>query len=146
MKFDYPKNVRFKCLRCALCCGDTGNRARTILLMKIEANRISRKTSRSIEEFAEKVEDFEPYVYKMKKTENGKCLFLNGDLCTIYSMRPLICRFYPFELKSDRSNKYAFAYTEECSGIGKGSKLEKEFFENLFTKLKKQMNKNQSVT
>lgn len=142
MKFEYPKNVHFKCLRCALCCGDTETRTRTILLMSLEANYISRKTSKNVEEFAEKIEQFEPYVYVMKKTEKGKCVFLNGDFCTVYSIRPLICRFYPFTFKSKGNNRFAFTYTDECPGIGKGSKLERKFFQNLYTKLRKQMNKN----
>jgi Fe-S-cluster containining protein len=113
--------------------------------MKMEANHVSQKTSRNIEDFAEKAEGFEPYVYKMKKTEQGKCVFLNGNLCTIYSIRPLICRFYPFEFKNDRKSRPTFAYTEECPGIGRGSKLDRTFFENLLTRLRKQMNKNQSI-
>lgn len=145
MKFDYPKNVHFKCLRCALCCGDTENRERTILLMKIEAEHIMEKTSKSLEDFAEKIRGHEPYVYRMKKTADGKCVFLNGNSCTIYSMRPLICRFYPFQLESVGNNRYAFTYTEECPSIGKGPKLEKEVFEKLFMKLKESINRNADV-
>jgi len=136
LEFDYPKNVRFRCERCALCCGDTKNRVRTILLLKIEADRISQKTSMSPNDFAEKIKGFEPYVYKMKKTYDGKCVFLKDKSCSIYGLRPLICRFYPFQLKNMESNRYAFAYTEECTGIGKGPELKRRFFEKLFTKLK----------
>jgi Fe-S-cluster containining protein len=113
--------------------------------MKIEANCISQKTSKKVEEFTEKIEGFEPYVYRMKKTEKGKCVFLDGNLCTVYSIRPLICRFYPFEFKSSSNNRRTFAYTRECPGIGKGSKHEKKFFEMLFAELRKQVNKNLSI-
>ena len=123
MKFDYPKNVRFECERCALCCGDTKNRVRSILLLRIEAERISQKTLKSVDDFAEKIEGFEPYVYRMRKTKDGKCIFLKNKSCSVYHIRPLICMFYPFELKEVGSNRYIFAYTDECPAIGKDLNL-----------------------
>ena len=141
MEFDYPKNVRFKCERCALCCGDTRNRARSILLLRIEVERILQKILKSIEDFAEKIEGFEPYVYRMKKTKDGKCVFLRDNLCSIYQIRPLICMFYPFEFKVG-SNGYIFAYTDECLAIGKGPKLKRGYFERLFKKIMETMEEN----
>jgi Fe-S-cluster containining protein len=146
MEFDYPRNVRFRCLKCALCCGDTKNRVRSILLLKIETDCISQKTSKSLDDFAEKVEGFEPYVYRMKKTDDGKCVFLKDNSCSIYETRPLICRFYPFQLKNIRTDRYSFEYTTECSGIGKGPQLEKRFFERLFKTLIELVNKDSSTT
>jgi Fe-S-cluster containining protein len=142
MEFDYPKNVHFKCERCALCCGDTKNRVRSILLLRIEAERISQKTLKSVNNFAEKIEGFEPYVYRMKKAKNGKCIFLKNKLCSIYQIRPLICMFYPFEFKEVRSNRYIFAYTDECPAIGNGPKLKRGYFERLFKKIMETMEEN----
>ncbi len=144
MDFDYPKNVRFKCERCALCCGDTKNRVRSILLLRIEAERISHKTLKNVDDFAEKIEGFEPYVYRMKKTKDGKCIFLNDNLCSIYQIKPLICTFYPFKLEV-RSNRYIFAYTDECPAIGNGPKLKRGYFERLFKKFTELMNKNAGI-
>jgi Fe-S-cluster containining protein len=145
MGFDYPKNVRFKCERCALCCGDTKNRVRSILLLRIEAERISHKTLKSVDDFTEKIEGFEPYLYRMKKTKDGKCIFLKNNLCSIYQIRPLICMFYPFELKEAGSDRHIFAYTDECSAIGKGSKLKRGYFERLFKEFIELMNKNAGI-
>jgi Fe-S-cluster containining protein len=119
-------------LRCALCCGDTEGKRRSILLLKIEADRISKKTSKRIRGFADKKVDSEPYIYRMKMTDEGKCVFLRCASCSIYEIRPVICRFFPFQLKNLGKNRYLFAYTEECPGIGEGSTLEREFFERLF--------------
>lgn len=143
MEFDYPKNIHFKCERCALCCGDTKDRVRSILLLKIEAERISKKTLKDVSEFAEKIEGFKPYIYWMKKTENEKCMFLKGNSCTIYNIRPLICIFYPFELKEIGGKSYTFVYTEECPAIGKGPQLKRSYFERLFKKCMKTMKENQ---
>ena len=145
-KFAYPRNVRFRCNLCALCCGDTEKRKRKILMLKTEASQISQKTTLKIEEFAEKTEGSEPYIYQMRKTINGKCIFLKDNLCTIYSHRPLICRFYPFELKNEGHNQYAFAYATECPTIGKGRVLKKEFYEKLFKKLETTLKENVKIT
>jgi Fe-S-cluster containining protein len=81
----------------------------------------------------------------MKKTKDGKCIFLKNDLCSIYQIRPLICMFYPFELKEVGSNRYIFAYTDECSAIGKGPQLKRGYFERLFKKFIELMNKNAGI-
>jgi len=119
---------------------------RSILLLKLEADRISQKTLKSIDDLAEKIEGFKPYVYRMKKTKDGKCIFLKDTLCNIYQMRPLICMFYPFELREVGSNRYVFAYTDECPAIGNGLKLKRGYFERLFKKFVELMNKNAGIT
>jgi Fe-S-cluster containining protein len=130
--FAYPKKVCFKCVRCALCCGDTENRTRHILLLKEETRRIAVKTSMSVAEFATGIVGSEPYVYEMrKKPENGQCVFLEDKLCSIYEFRPLICRFYPFKLEKTKNGKRKFLYTRECPGIGLGKLLGKRYFEKL---------------
>jgi len=142
LSFKFPKHVSFKCEFCTLCCRDTEDRVRRILLLESEANRISSETSMEIDEFAERIEGFEPYVYQMRKTEDGICIFLKGNSCSIYPIRPLICRFYPFQLRSIGKNRYIFTYTNECPGIGKGVQLKRDFFERLFRMFMKSMKEN----
>jgi Fe-S-cluster containining protein len=101
-------------------------------MLKREAGSISKATLKPIDMFAHRIEKHEPYVYEMKKTENGKCVFLENDACTIYTSRPLICRYYPFELKPGKNVKYAFSFTSECPGIGGGKSLGKVYFKELF--------------
>jgi Fe-S-cluster containining protein len=120
------------CEKCTICCGDTENKVRSILMLKIEAKQISQHTGKSIEQFAESVAEFEPYCFRMKKTKDKKCVFLQGSLCTIYELRPLVCRFYPFELKNAGDGRHIFDYTSECPAIGKGQRLGKSFFDELF--------------
>jgi len=143
LEFNYPKKVHFKCERCALCCGDTKDRVRSILLLKIEAERISKKTLKDVTEFSEKIEGFEPYIYRMKKSRDGICVFLKDNSCIIYQIRPLICMFYPFELKKVESSRYAFTYTDECPAIGKGPQLKRSYFERLFKRSIKTMKENE---
>ncbi len=127
LSFEYLKHVRFRCMRCARCCGNTKDKIRSILLLKIEADRISKGTLIGLDKLAEKIKGFEPYIYQMKKTEDRKCVFLKDNSCFIYQIRLLICRFYPFQLKNLRNNRYFFTYTDECPSIGNGSQLKRDF-------------------
>jgi Fe-S-cluster containining protein len=130
--FIYPENVCFECNRCGLCCGDTEHKTRHILLLESEAESTSAETALPIEDFAIENSSTPPYIYEMKKPE-GKCSFLKNNQCTIYETRPLICRFYPFELKFDQDKKtHVFKYTLECPTINKGKALSKKDFEELF--------------
>jgi uncharacterized protein len=131
VNFEYPTAVRFRCTKCGICCGDTKEKNRHVLLLRREAEQVSRAASQPPSQFAVKIEGKEPYSYEMKKSEDGKCLFLENNLCTIYSVRPLICRFYPFELISC-GGKYRFLYTEECPGINRGRVLSEDYFRKMF--------------
>jgi Fe-S-cluster containining protein len=132
VNFEYPTAVRFHCTKCGICCGDTKEKTRHILLFRTEAEQIAKATLQPIFKFAVKIEGKAPYSYEMKKRRNGKCVFLENDHCTVYSLRPLICRFYPFELKVLHSRKPKFLYTEECPGINKGQLLNKDYFRKMF--------------
>lgn len=133
MDFTYPNNILFDCSRCGLCCSDTQQKTRRILLLKLEASTISTETCLPIADFSKQIMDKAPYVFEMKKRDHGKCFFLNDNQCIIYPLRPLICRFYPFELKFDLDNDhYVFDFTFECPGISKGRILTRKDFEELF--------------
>jgi Fe-S-cluster containining protein len=112
---------------------DTKTHVRHVLLLKEEAKHISKVSRKPTEDFAVEVVGHEPYACEMRKTlEDKKCVFLDGDSCRIYFVRPLVCRFYPFQLSKGRGQKYSFSATIECPGVGRGEILEKGFFENLF--------------
>jgi len=130
-EFSYPVDTRFKCTRCAICCGNTTTRTRHILILTKEADTISERTRKPITTFARKAPRRTPYSYEIKKTEHGKCTFLQRDVCTIYAIRPLVCRFYPFELKPKKNEKYRFKATLECPGLGSGKLLDKSYFSKL---------------
>jgi Fe-S-cluster containining protein len=131
--FTYPANVSFECSKnCGLCCGDTKQKTRRILLLESEADKIRAETAKPIEFFAKQTANKAPYCFEMKKIE-GKCVFLKDNKCTIYELRPLICRFYPFELKFSEDKKiHLFDFTLECPTINKGKLMTKADFEALF--------------
>jgi len=78
----------------------------------------------------------------MKKSKDGKCFFLKNKQCIIYKIRPLICRFYPFQLKNLGNKRYSFSYTNKCPGIENGAYNKREFFEKLFREFTNTMEQN----
>lgn len=124
--FNYPENVRFECTRCVLCCCDTGDRKRRIVMLREEARAIAKATGKLVSTFAVSIRNHAPYAYAVKKTY-GRCSFLQGTECTVYSVRPLVCRFYPFELTT-ADGRYVFHCTLECPGIGRGPRLGSRYY------------------
>ncbi|MCL5949671.1 MAG: hypothetical protein M1490_04260, partial [Candidatus Bathyarchaeota archaeon] len=59
---------------------------------------------------------------------------------SIFMSRPLICRFYPFELKFDPDkDQHVFDFTVECPGITKGKMMTRKDFEALFLQAKERL-------
>lgn len=135
--FSYPLDLRFKCIRCGLCCGDTENRRRRILMVREEAYAIAEVVDRRVSSFAVRVKGRLPYVYEVKKTE-GRCPFLEGADCAAYAVRPLVCRFYPFELTTE-GGRHVFRCTMECPGVGKGFRLGRGYFLRLLREAYRQL-------
>jgi Fe-S-cluster containining protein len=140
MDFKCPSNVHFECSKCGLCCGDTKEKPRRILLLETEVEEISNKTGLPKHEFINQITGKTPYIYEMKKSNEGKCCFLKDNQCSIYGLRPLICRFYPFELKFNvDKDLHIFDFTFECPGISKGKMLARKDFEVLFLLAKEKL-------
>jgi Fe-S-cluster containining protein len=131
MSFSYPRDLCFECIRCGLCCGDTNDRTRHVLLLPKEADSISVFAGLPVEEFTLPVKGKSPYVFEMKK-KRGKCVFLRIGKCAVYRVRPLLCRFYPFSLRADKNGRFRFLVTAECPGLKTGKILDKLFFACLF--------------
>lgn len=128
----YPADVRFECQRCSRCCADTEARGRRILLLEAEARVIAEAKGIPLETFAVPSPCTPPYAFSMRKVE-GRCVFLRRTECTVYAVRPLVCRFFPFELRRSEPEGYEFVGTEEyCPGLGRGRLLTHRLFKELF--------------
>ncbi|MEM2902311.1 MAG: YkgJ family cysteine cluster protein [Candidatus Bathyarchaeia archaeon] len=129
-KVVYPTGVRWACVKCGACCMDQNGRERKIWMLKREAETISKLTGLEVDDFSDQVSGSNPYTRVMKK-KDGACFFLRDLRCSVYSERPLTCRFYPFSLTKE--DKVAvFKLTDEpCPGLGFGKPLRRGFFLNL---------------
>jgi len=123
-------SASFQCLvKCDACC----RRSIGPGLTEKDYQRISRQGPNS--NFAEK-RDHPLFPYQLKARE-GACLFLNNlGHCSIYSIRPILCRLYPLQLHIQWDGKLLWCL-EHCPGVGveKGIAVEGTYLENLLLEL-----------
>jgi len=102
-------------------------------MLENESKEIQKQTNIDVNNFCFEITDQQPYKFEMKKPHNDKCFFLKHNECSIYGFRPMICRFYPFELKFDeKQQKYVFTATAECLALNQGKRLTQMYFRKLF--------------
>jgi Fe-S-cluster containining protein len=123
-------HASFQCpIKCDACC----RRSIGPGLTEMDYQRICWKTSQS--DVAEK-RDHPLFPYQLK-TREGACLFLNNQAqCSIYSIRPILCRLYPLQLHFQWNGKLLWCL-EHCPGVGseKGIALEGAYLESLLLEL-----------
>ena len=84
-----------------------------------------------------------PAYVALKKMENGDCIFLKDDQCMIHSIRPIVCKSFPFVFReSDGELSWGFSFKKEiCPGLDSGPiiseaelvSLAQEILDNLTT-------------
>lgn len=85
----------------ALCCREDGVR-NYVSLMPTEATRLY---SAFPEMMMKAPHETKGGLYKLYQP----CPFLEGNRCTIYELRPLVCRFYPFQFGALTADKWPMA-------------------------------------
>jgi Fe-S-cluster containining protein len=127
----HPSGILWQCQRCAVCCADTQDHARSIKLLQTESETISRRTGMDVDEFSIATTGSPEYDRELLK-KNGKCFFLNDRSCAIYSDRPLTCIFYPLFLCQVTPGHFEFRITpESCPGLGVGRELNESHYKEL---------------
>jgi Fe-S-cluster containining protein len=104
-------------------------------MLETEVDRISKNTGMRASSFSSPASSNGQYRYKMKK-RSGRCVFLDGKSCRIYSIRPIICQFYPFSIKKSNGS-YVFDVAADCAGVGLGDPVTKEHYEMMIEKAAK---------
>lgn len=60
------------------------------------------------------------------------CIFLKNNKCSIYPVRPVQCRTFPFWPQNMKTEKRWNIIQEECPGIGKGRLFTHDDIEDIF--------------
>lgn len=134
----YKRNFRFQCKRCAtFCC-------------KLGGPNLNERDVQRIKEAGYATDNFlEPItkrgsnnVLKMGSRpgtrEDGSCIFLrfNDKLkvyeCSIYDVRPVLCRIYPFEFERIDFNSFMLRFIPCCKGLDSpdGELVDESFVSN----------------
>jgi Fe-S-cluster containining protein len=114
---DKLSDIGFSCQCCAGCCTapDGGN---VVALFPGEVRAIMAATGKTWFEVAlpPDSDDFDTmgrrhtFEWVLRRNAEDICVFLEGNRCSIYEVRPLICRTYPFRLEAGTLEQY------ECDG------------------------------
>jgi len=91
----YQNGLYFGCTECGNCCSDTSG---YVELTEEEAGNIAEFLGLSETDFLEKFIEVtkDAASLHLKSHENGDCIFLVENRCSIYPARPLQCRTFPF--------------------------------------------------
>ena len=93
---------RIDCTQCANCC-----KTSTTEVTDRDIEKLARHLRITREQFLADYTAVEPdegrMVRILKFTEGAGCVFLDGNLCSVYDARPAICQRYPHLVRGDGS-------------------------------------------
>jgi uncharacterized protein len=159
------KDTRFQCQRCGSCCHhkrpldfedlvpmeqmkEFWQKSNLIYLTEKDVTAISRETGKRAEDIVDTLYDYDCCYVKirdngnqvildlpvMKSKEDTTCIFYK-DGCSIYSVRPIACRLFPFRVEEETLTNGDILLNIDCNptcpGIGKGKKVDKRKLEKL---------------
>ena len=83
-----------------------------------EVTEISKNTNLDKDDFSKKVEFSKMYndntlkdLYQLKRQkDNNNCIFYQENKCTIYDIRPIDCRLFPYDIKLEKDGNYYLVY------------------------------------
>ncbi|HTF89233.1 MAG TPA: YkgJ family cysteine cluster protein [Planctomycetota bacterium] len=116
----YSEGLRFSCTQCGNCCRNHGDYA-FVNLSRRELEEIPRFLGISTEEFLALYCTKEPGHFPTLRMDTPQCPFLDGkSRCTIYSVRPMQCRTWPFWRSNLVQSTWEGAVNACCPGAGRG--------------------------
>ncbi len=159
------EDIRFQCQRCGSCCHhkrpldfddlvpmeqmkDFWGKSNLIYLTEKDVSAIAKKTGKKAEDIVDTLYDYDGCYVKiedngrqvildlpvMKSKQDTTCIFYQEG-CTIYSVRPIACRLFPFRVEEETLSNgdilLCINYNPTCPGMGKGQNVDKRKLEKL---------------
>jgi Fe-S-cluster containining protein len=113
----YADGLRFGCTRCRQCCtGEPGY----VWLTRVEMDRIATFLDMALEEFSRRYCRRVFLSISLRERENGDCVLLGPDGCSVYPVRPSQCRTFPFWKSNLGSRRRWEAAGQRCPGVDRG--------------------------
>ena len=137
------KPILFECIKCGACCREetllvtvTGrDLARISSILGLDSKELIRAVDFYLESgitSREGLRDFPslntekgPAYVVLKKLEDGDCVFLKDNLCMIHTIRPVVCKSFPFVFQdAGNHRKWGFSAMKNiCPGLGSGPEV-----------------------
>ena len=112
----YADGLRFSCTQCGDCCtGEPGY----VWLTRAEIRRLARFLEVTVNDFGERYLRQVGRRYSLIERPNGDCAFYDKG-CSVYPVRPLQCRSYPFWHENLESSEAWLEVADECPGVNQG--------------------------
>ncbi len=118
--------LKFRCQRCGvLCC-------------RLGGPQLLSKDVERLEEAGFRREQFlNDLQHALKSRRDGSCIFLSTDTeqglfkCSVYNVRPTLCRLYPFRFERFKSDSYMLKFIPCCRGLNadNGDSIDERFFD-----------------
>ena len=135
--------IHFECIRCGACCREesllvtvTGrDLVRISVILGLKSRELIRAvdfylasgitTQDGLRDFPALNTEKGPAFLALKKMENGDCVFLKDNLCMIHTIRPVVCRSFPFVFQDagDHRKWGLSARKDICPGLGSGPQV-----------------------
>ena len=117
MKPWYENGIRFTCTKCTGCCSGAPG---MVWVSLEEIANISEFLGITTTEFGKKYLRLVDRRLSLTERANYDCVFLSKEGCSIYPVRPLQCRTFPFwkEIMIDRETWERV--TKFCPGVNQG--------------------------
>lgn len=116
----YAQGLRFACTQCGNCCRNHGDYS-FVNLAASELEQIPRFLGISTEEFLARYCSKEPGHFPTLRMDAPQCPFLDASArCTIYPVRPMQCRTWPFWRSNLEQAVWEGPLRERCPGIDQG--------------------------
>jgi len=118
----YERCLRFKCKRCAIYCCKLGGPSLTKEDIE-QMESAGHKVSEFVEDAKRQYGNHSLMISAMKSRKDGSCIFLRTDEkrnayeCSIYEIRPILCRLYPFEIKRINTDSFLLNIISCCNGL-----------------------------
>jgi Fe-S-cluster containining protein len=114
----YSIGVRFECMRCGKCCEEHGEYT-YVYMISSDIESISRFLGLTGQEFitAYCLQHDDLTFLKIK---NDQCPFSKNGGCTVYEVRPVQCRTWPFWMPNLIKETWDNDVVPICPGIGRG--------------------------
>ena len=112
----FAAGIRFECRRCGKCCrGEPG----WVWVSTADIAHMAERLGLSRDEFLRRHVRRDDLRLSLRERPNGDCV-LWQDGCTVYDVRPVQCRTFPF-WKGAVLSAERFAVTHrDCPGVGQG--------------------------
>jgi Fe-S-cluster containining protein len=121
-KYFFDDGILFECSQCGKCCNGAPG---IIIVLENEIGSIADFLEIERQVFIERC--LYPYSdnFSIREDDTGRCIFFENG-CSIYPVRPLQCRTFPFWFTNLRSETEWVRVLKSCPGTGKGKLYSKE--------------------